>query len=110
MSDIEIVEYKALLYDFYGELLTDKQKDYFESHVCDDLTVSEIAEERQVSRQAVHDLLKRTFKLLQDYEERLHLVDRFMKIKEQIVEIDKIAKDSGVVGVSELTSKILEEL
>lgn len=110
MSDIEQVEYQALLFDFYGELLTDKQKDYFESHICDDLTVSEIAEEKNVSRQAVHDLIKRTNKILQGYEDRLHLVEKFLKIKDQIIEIDRIAKDSGIIGISDLTSDILEEL
>ena len=54
----------TLLYDFYGELLTEKQKQVFDLHYQDDLSLSEIGEELSISRQAVRDQLKRTEKIL----------------------------------------------
>ena len=69
----EILE-QSLLYDFYGELLNDHQKEVYEQFVLDDLSLSEIAQEKGISRQGVHDLVKRCQKTLEGYEEKLHLV------------------------------------
>ena len=71
----------TLLYDFYGELLTEKQKQVFDLHYQDDLSLSEIGEELSISRQAVRDQLKRTEKILMDYEQKLGLVARFQAQK-----------------------------
>ena len=65
---------QALLYDFYGELLTSHQKEIYEQFVLEDLSLSEIAGEAGISRQGVHDLIKRCQKALEGYEEKLHLV------------------------------------
>ena len=67
-----------LLYDFYGELLTEHQQRVYEDAVYNDMSLSEIAGEQGISRQGVHDLIKRCDKILQDYESKLHLVERFM--------------------------------
>ena len=75
---------ESLLYDFYGELLTSHQKDIYEDFVLNDLSLSEIAQERGISRQGVHDTVKRCRRQLQSYEDRLHLVERFMRIKRNI--------------------------
>ncbi len=66
----------AQLYDFYGALLTDKQRRCLEMHYLSDDSLAEIAEEFQVSRQAVHDILRRGEQLLAAYEEKLGLVER----------------------------------
>ena len=71
----------TLLYDFYGELLTEKQKQVYELHYQNDLSLTEIGEELSISRQAVRDQLKRTEKILLDYEEKLQLVSRFQAQK-----------------------------
>ena len=68
---------QALLYDFYGELLTSHQKEIYEQFVLEDLSLSEIAGEAGISRQGVHDLIKRCQKALEGYEEKLHLVKNF---------------------------------
>ncbi len=73
---------KTLLYDFYGELLTEHQKSVFESSVFQDLSYSEIAEELSTSRQAVYDLMRRSEKLLEDYEKKLGLMQRFLTAQE----------------------------
>lgn len=83
---------QGLLYDFYGELLTPHQRTIYEDAVYNDMSLSEIAEQQGISRQGVHDLLKRCDKTLQDYESKLHLVERFSQAKEQIAEIVELTR------------------
>mgnify|MGYP002509345755 CR=1 FL=1 len=83
----KIVE-QGLLYDFYGELLTEHQKKIYEDAIFNDLSLSEIADEEGISRQGVHDLIKRCNKILEEYEEKLHLVERFLSVKEKVHQID----------------------
>ncbi|MBS4030968.1 MAG: YlxM family DNA-binding protein [Clostridiales bacterium] len=66
-----------LLYDFYGSLLTQKQREYLELYYQNDLSLAEIAEQSGISRQGVHDLLKRAVRTLERAESRLGLVGRF---------------------------------
>ena len=80
---------QALLYDFYGELLTEHQKDVYEQVVLEDYSLSEIAQMKGISRQGVHDLVKRCQKILEGYEAKLHLVEKFLSVKEKISLIDK---------------------
>lgn len=81
---------QALLYDFYGELLTPHQKEVYEQFVLEDLSLSEIAESEGISRQGVHDLVRRCQRALEGYEEKLHLVERFLAVKEKVGEIERI--------------------
>ena len=69
---------KTLLFDFYGELLTDHQKAIYEEVVMEDCSLSEVAKEHGISRQGVHELIKRITRALNDYEDKLHLVARFL--------------------------------
>lgn len=84
-----IVE-QGLLYDFYGELLTAHQRQVYEAAVYDDLSLSEIAEEFGITRQGVHDLLKRCDRILQDYEKHLHMLERFRKTKADAARIRQL--------------------
>ena len=77
----KIVE-QGLLYDFYGELLTEHQKSIYEAAVYEDMSLTEIADEHGISKQGVHDLIKRCTKTLQGYENRLHMIKRFEAIKQ----------------------------
>ncbi|MCI1328651.1 MAG: DNA-binding protein [Lachnospiraceae bacterium] len=86
---------ESLLYDFYGELLTDHQKKIFQEVVFNDFSVSEVARDEGISRQGVHDMVRRSEKALEEYESRLHLVDRFLKIRNQIDEIRRLTVCSG---------------
>lgn len=70
----KIVE-RNMLYDFYGELLTPHQQEIYESIIFQDLSLSEVAEIHGISRQGVHDLVRRCDKLLEGYENKLHLVE-----------------------------------
>ena len=83
---------QALLYDFYGDLLTEHQRKVYEAAVFDDMSLGEIAAEQGISRQGVHDLIKRCDKILSEYEEKLHLCSRFAKAKEKIAQIDALTQ------------------
>ncbi|MBO4725345.1 MAG: HTH domain-containing protein [Firmicutes bacterium] len=78
----------SLLYDFYGELLSERQKEVLTLRYEDDLSLAEIAEELGISRQGVHDALKNGEKALQRYEEKLGLVKRLEDSTEVIKKID----------------------
>ena len=77
----------SLLYDFYGELLTEHQKEIYEDFILNDFSLGEIAQERGISRQGVHDMVKRCDKILNGYEEKLHLVERFSRTEENVKKI-----------------------
>ena len=114
----EILE-QALLYDFYGELLTSHQKEIYEQFVLEDLSLSEIAEDAGISRQGVHDLVKRCNKTLEGYEEKLHLVEKFLTIKEKVHRINELLEREDAESVREIqlikdirqiSGEIIEEL
>ena len=74
---MESIVKQSLLYDFYGELLTEHQRSIYEDVVYNDMSLSEIAEENGISRQGVHDLIKRCDKTLSACEDKLHLISKF---------------------------------
>ncbi|HWR05720.1 YlxM family DNA-binding protein [Sporomusa sp.] len=75
------------LYDFYNALLTDKQRDCLNMHYLQDLSLAEIADEFGVSRQAVHDILRRAEQMLEEYEEKLGLAARYSDERKLIAEV-----------------------
>lgn len=87
--EIEKTNRMNALFEFYAALLTDKQMNYVEFYYADDYSLAEIAEEFQVSRQAVYDNIKRTEKILEDYEKKLHMYSDYIvrnQIFDQILE------------------------
>jgi len=74
----------ALLYDFYGPLLTDRQRRFIELHYHQDWSLGEIAAAFGISRQAVHDLVRRAVAALEEYEARLGLVRRYRRQREAV--------------------------
>ena len=106
-----------LLYDFYGELLTEHQRRVYEDVVFNDMSLSEIAEEQGISRQGVHDLVKRCSQTLKGYEEKLHLVEKFVSIREKVKQIDELLdgyeKENAeklVADIRKISDEIIEEL
>ncbi len=87
---------KNLLYDFYGELLTDHQRLLYQDAVYNDCSLSELAEEYGISRQGVHDLLRRCDRILEEYEGKLHLVEKFGIVKEKAHRIEEITTDEEI--------------
>ena len=75
---------QALLYDFYGELLTAHQKEIYEQFVLDDLSLGEIAADAGISRQGVHDTLARAEELLEGYERTLGCIARDARLQKQL--------------------------
>lgn len=107
-----------MLFDFYGELLTEHQRKVYEDVVYQDMSLGEIAEELGISRQGVHDLIRRCDRILQGYESKLHLVERFARAKETVRKIEKLTdQGEGVMdmpkrlqAIRRLSHELLEDL
>ncbi|HHT97193.1 MAG TPA: DNA-binding protein [Clostridiales bacterium] len=117
IEELDNIVYLSVLYDFYGELLTDSKKQMFEDYYLNDLSLAEIAKEQGISRQGVHDSVKRTAEELKGYESRLSLMSKFQSVKNKLEEIDEISdiinknKDIYLVNsIKELIKDILKEL
>jgi Uncharacterized protein conserved in bacteria len=78
-----------LLYDFYGQLLTKKQRTFFDLYYQDDLSLGEIAAQHDVTRQAVYDILKRSERTLEAFEAKLKLVERFLRGQQVLRQVEK---------------------
>lgn len=81
---------QGLLFDFYGELLNEKNKSIYTDYVLNDLSLAEIAKLHGISRQGIHDTIKRTTKKLYEYEEKLHLMKKYMDIQTKAENISDI--------------------
>lgn len=110
-----------MLYDFYGELLTEHQRKIYEAAVYEDMSLSEIGAEFGISRQGVHDLIKRCDKILREYEEKLHLLERFEETKRIAGDIHALSLEAKeakspeecmfkVSEIEQLSVKLIKEL
>lgn len=95
-KDIERIAENSLLYDFYGQLLSKRQREVMALYHEENLSLSEIAEEFGISRQAVHDTLKKAEQALGGYEQKLGLLGKLMASKKAITEIDE--KIDGIIA------------
>lgn len=107
----------SILFDFYGDLLNDHKRQIFEDYVLNDLSLSEIAVEKGISRQGVYDIVKRCSQELKDYESKLALVKKFKSIKEKLNKIKEISVHSKlnnnfteIEEIETLADDILKEL
>ena len=109
----KIVE-RTLLFDFYGDLLTGHQRRIYEAVVLNDTGYSEVAASEGISRQGVHDLVRRCDRQLDEYEDKLHMLGRFLKIRDaarKIRELSvKLPADDTSAKIRSLADGILEEL
>lgn len=103
-----IVE-QNMLYDFYGELLTEHQRKIYESAVFEDLSLTELSEEYGITRQGVHDLIKRCDRILEGYENKLHMIEKFTKIKATTLSIEETAAGNHP-GMSDEIRKLCRQL
>lgn len=78
----------VILYDYYGELLTEKQKKYFEDYYFNNLSLKEISENESISRNAVHKQIKDTVEKLNNYEDKLRLLEKNKKIEKLLENIE----------------------
>lgn len=87
---MENLDYLIILYDYYGVLLSDDNKKYFEDYYFDNLSLKEVAENSGISRNAVHKHIKNVVSKLEFYEEKLRLYEKDKKLREVLNEIKDV--------------------
>lgn len=106
---MEVVD-ACLLLDFYGQLLTDRTRMILELHFSEDMSLTEIAEQESITRQAVHDTIRRGLRTPQEYEDKLQLIRRFnvqkTKVREAAVSLSNQNNDEAL----RLLTELLEQL
>lgn len=111
VMNIDDITRQSLLYDFYGALLTDRQREVMELYHEENYSLAEIADEFGISRQGVHDALHKAEKSLEGYEEKLGLVDKFSRTSRAIDDIDKrISRLTEGFAGDKTVKKELEEI
>lgn len=110
MMNLEKTTRMNFLFDFYQSLLTEKQRSYMHLYYLDDHSLGEIADEYEISRQAVYDNIRRTEAMLEEYENKLELFEKFQKRQVVIEELHLILQDEGVQKpqIVELISQLKE--
>ena len=101
---------RSMLLDFYGELLTDKQRECFELHYNDDLSLAEIAEQSGISRQGVWDNIRRADMTLREIEEKTGLVRRFSETRKYLDDLEKQLEKLEAISQGEALSVIRQAL
>ena len=97
----------SLLLDFYGDILTERQKEILDLYYNDDLSLAEIAENYDISRQGVRSILKKGENILVDMEEKLHLAKRFSSVQEKSTKIaNELAEINHLLNNEEISEKI----
>lgn len=105
----------SMLFDFYGDLLTDKQKELFDLYYNEDLSLTEIAEHAEISRQGVRDAIQRAETILRDTEDKVGLVrkysgyeDKLLRIREEVGYIVKVNAGLRNFEIAKRTGNILD--
>ena len=101
-----IVE-KTLLFDFYGDLLTEHRKEIYEAVVFNDMTLSEAAEEFSISRQGIHDLIRRCDEAMESYEDKLHMIACYRMIRDKVRKLKTLMPSEEA---QQLIGSILDDL
>ncbi len=89
----------ALLYDFYGDMLTDRQKEFYDLYYNEDLSLAEIAENYNITRQGVRDVIVRAEGILEELEEKTGIIRRFKKMQGQLEEIEKRTDEINAANI-----------
>ena len=88
----------ALVFDFYGDMLTDRQKEFFDLYYNEDLSLSEIAENYGITRQGVRDVIVRAEGIMQELEDKTGIIRRFQRMQEQFSDIERAA--DGILAIN----------
>lgn len=115
MNEVGKIIEQGILYDFYGDLLTAHQKEIYEDLVYNDMSLNEIAQEYGISKQGVHDLIKRCTQTMQGYEDKLHMIARFNAIRADAQQMKDIIDNTKEdfpdrSEIRRLSDHIIEEL
>lgn len=103
----------SLLYDFYGNLLKEQKRKIFEDYVLNDYSLSEVAGIYGMSRQGIHDTIKRCIRELEDYEKNLCLLTHFQRIREKLGTIEVLAeqiRETQDVELADTIHRIAKEI
>lgn len=100
----------TMLYDFYGDLLTDRQKEFYDLYYNEDFSLAEIAENAGITRQGVRDVLVRAEAILNEMEEKTGIIRRFLEVQKGLEAIQEDAQQIAALNRSQLHSLQLEEL
>lgn len=110
MDELTKNEQLGDLYAYYGSLLTEGQQNYFEEYYYDDLSLGEIAANHDVSRQAVYDNLKRSTKILLNYEEKLHMKRDYNEIEDTLADALLALENRNHQAAKEELTELLNQL
>ena len=100
----------TMLYDFYGELLTERQKEFFDLYYNEDLSLSEIAENSGISRQGVRDVIVRAEGSMQEIEDKTGLIRRFMQMQDNLNAIQEAAEELKTINYRQYEDPRVEVL
>ena len=101
----------AMLFDFYGDLLTDRQKEFYDLYYNEDLSLAEIAENYGISRQGVRDVIVRAEAAMTEIEDKTHLIRRFHQMQKELTSIDEAAQRLlSAAREGKLTGELAEQL
>jgi predicted DNA-binding protein YlxM (UPF0122 family) len=107
---LEKTERVNLLLDFFGDLLTERQRDFCQSYYVDNLSLSEIAERENITRQAVRDLVVRTVKILENYEAKTQAVSRHLNSVEAIETLEDAVIQLNTLNQKHFRNKLILEI
>jgi len=109
MSDNTL--HMTMLFDFFGDLLTKKQREYFDLYHNEDLSLSEIADTAGISRQGVHDIINRAEKLLEEFEEKTGVVQKWTETRAELERAGALTRELQLLlGEDNKSAKIVNEL
>jgi predicted DNA-binding protein YlxM (UPF0122 family) len=110
LNQLEKTERVNLLLDFFGDLLTERQRDFCGSYYVDNLSLSEIAGRENITRQAVRDLLARTVKILENYEEKTQVVSRHLTGISALATLEDAVFQLNTLNQKHFRNKLILEL
>ena len=100
----------AMLFDFYGDLLTERQKEFYDLYYNDDLSLAEIAENYDITRQGVRDIIVRAEKTLEDIEEKTGLIQRYHRTRATTTTLKELCEQIQLLNQNKLGDSELEKL
>ena len=100
----------TMLFDFYGEILTERQKEFFDLYYNEDLSLAEIAENYGISRQGVRDVIVRAEAAMQEIEDKTGLIRRFMVVREKLADLENAAAEIKTINYRQYDNPELEAL
>ena len=100
----------TMLFDFYGELLTQRQREFFDLYYNEDLSLGEIAENNDITRQGVRDVIVRAERTMQEVEDKTGLIRRFLQVREKLDAIQAAAAELKTINYRQYEDPRIEAL